>query len=68
MGPGGAPYVVAAQLGQYVPAAVLNLATGAQQDQACLDATEIADSSIQLARYADACHFRTKRNQVCIGD
>ena len=51
MGPGGAPYVVAAQLGQYVPAAVLNLATGAQQDQACLDATEIADSYMR-GRYA----------------
>jgi phage gp36-like protein len=31
-------------LAQYLPAAVLNLATGAQQTQACLDATETMDS------------------------
>jgi hypothetical protein len=42
--PGGAPYVVRAQLGQYGPASVLNLATTAQQDQACLDASEMADA------------------------
>jgi hypothetical protein len=51
MGPGGAPYVTAAQLGQYLPAAVLNLATSAQQDQACLDATEEADAYIR-GRYS----------------
>ena len=47
MGPGGVPYVLPAQLGQYGPAAVLNLATGAQQLQACIDATEIADAKIR---------------------
>jgi hypothetical protein len=47
VGPGGAPYVTSAQLGQYCPPAVLSLATGAQQDQACLDATEVADSYIR---------------------
>lgn len=47
MGPGGAPYVLYTQLGQYGPAAVLNLATVAQQQQACLDATEMADSHIR---------------------
>jgi hypothetical protein len=47
MGPGGAPYVVYTQLGQYGPAAVLNLATVAQQQQACLDATEMADAHIR---------------------
>ena len=34
MGPGGIPYVEASQLGQYGPAATLNLATLAQQQQA----------------------------------
>jgi phage gp36-like protein len=43
-GPGGAPYVEPAQLGQYLPAATLSLATYAQQLQACLDATNQADS------------------------
>jgi phage gp36-like protein len=51
MGPGGAPYVTAAELGQYMPAASLSLATGAQQAQACLDASEEADSYIR-GRYA----------------
>ena len=51
MGPGGAPYVTAAQLAQYIPAATLNLATLAQQDQACVDATEEADSYLR-GRYA----------------
>lgn len=51
MGPGGAPYVTAAQLAQYIPAATLNLATMAQQNQACLDATEEADSYLR-GRYA----------------
>jgi phage gp36-like protein len=51
MGPGGAPYVTAAQLAQYIPAATLNLATLAQQNQACLDATEEADSYLR-GRYA----------------
>jgi hypothetical protein len=35
------------QLGQYLPQSVLNLATVGQQQQACLDATEIADSYIR---------------------
>lgn len=47
MGPGNTPYVTAAQLAQYLPAATLALATGAQQAQACLDATEEADSYIR---------------------
>jgi len=47
MGPGNTPYVTYTQLPQYMPAAVLNLATVAQQQQACLDATEIADSYIR---------------------
>lgn len=47
MGPSGAPYVTASQLGQYLPAATLGLATLAQQTQACLDATEEADSYIR---------------------
>lgn len=44
MGPGGAPYVSVAQLGQYLPVATLNLATPQQQQQACLDASEEADA------------------------
>jgi phage gp36-like protein len=47
MGPGGTPYVVRGDLSQYLPVAVLKLATEAQQDQACLDATEEADSYIR---------------------
>lgn len=47
MGPGGAPYVVPAQLLSSLPAAVLSLATSLQQQQACLDATEEADSYIR---------------------
>lgn len=47
MGPGNTPYVQYTQLGQYLPAAVLNLATVAQQQQAVLDATEMADSCIR---------------------
>lgn len=43
-GPAGAPYVTSAQLPQYFPAAALSLASLAQQDQACLDATEEADA------------------------
>jgi hypothetical protein len=46
-GPGGAPYVDTADLPQYLPLQVLNLATTAQQHQACLDATEEADSYIR---------------------
>ena len=46
-GPGGAPYVTAVQLSNYIPAATLNLATLVQQEQACLDATETADSFIR---------------------
>lgn len=44
MGPGGIPYVQYTQLPAYLPAATLALATQAQQIQACLDATEEADS------------------------
>lgn len=51
MGPNGAPYVTVQQLSQYVPAATLNLATPTQQLQACLDATEEADSYLR-GRYA----------------
>ena len=46
-GPGGAPYCEYTQLLQYLPAATLNQATIAQQQQACLDATEEADSFIR---------------------
>jgi len=47
MGPNGSPYVQPSQLTQYLPAATLNLSTGAQQLQACLDATEEADSYLR---------------------
>jgi hypothetical protein len=47
MGPDGTPYVERTDLAQYLPSQVLNLATTAQQDQACLDATEEADSYIR---------------------
>jgi hypothetical protein len=47
MGPGNTPYVDYTQLPQYLPSQVLNLATVAQQQQACLDATEEADSYIR---------------------
>ena len=40
-----------AQLGQYLPASTLNLATSGQQLQACLDATEEIDSYFR-GRYA----------------
>ncbi len=46
-GPGGAPYVVYTELSQYLPPQVLNLSTVAQQQQACLDATDEADSYIR---------------------
>ena len=42
-GPNGAPYVTPEQLGNYCPAATLNLATPDQQTQACTDATNDAD-------------------------
>lgn len=48
--PGGAPYVTPAQL--QLPPAVLGLATLAQQNQACLDATEEADSYLR-GRYGN---------------
>jgi hypothetical protein len=51
MGPGGTPYVESTQLPQYIPLATLNLATVAQQQQACLDATEEIDSYLR-GRYA----------------
>jgi hypothetical protein len=47
MGPGNTPYVLYTQLAQYLPPATLSLATIAQQQQACLDATEEADSYIR---------------------
>ena len=43
-GPSGAPYCTPSDLPNYLPAATLNLATLAQQNQACIDATEEADS------------------------
>jgi hypothetical protein len=51
MGPNGAPYCVRTDLAQYAPATVLAQATNAQLDQACLDATEEADSYLR-GRYA----------------
>jgi len=44
MGPAGAPYCVVADLANYLPASVIALASSGQQTQACLDATEEADS------------------------
>lgn len=44
MGPNGAPYVQASQLGQYGPAATLSLVPIPVQVQACLDASARADS------------------------
>lgn len=52
MGPGGSPYVVASQLPQYGPPAMIGLATSAQQDQACLDATEEMDGFLR-GRYGN---------------
>lgn len=49
MGPNGAPYVIPQQIP--LQAATLNLATPAQQLQACLDASEQADSYMR-GRYA----------------
>lgn len=43
-GPAGAPYCTPSQLAQVVQPAVLSLATGAQQTQACVNATAEADS------------------------
>jgi Protein of unknown function (DUF1320) len=51
VGPGGAPYVTPAQLALFAPAALLALATGAQQEQACLHASETLDSYFR-GRYA----------------
>jgi Protein of unknown function (DUF1320) len=42
-GPGGASYCTPSVLSNYIPAATLNLATSAQQLQACADATSAAD-------------------------
>ena len=50
-GPGNASYVTPAQLPQYMPLAVLNLATLVQQTQACADATDMADAFMN-GRYA----------------
>ena len=46
-GPGGVPYVLRQMLPQYLPQAVLDLATTTQQDQACIDATEEIDSYLR---------------------
>ncbi len=51
MGPGDSPYCTRANLAQYLPAAVLALASNAQQDQACIDATQEADSYLR-GRYS----------------
>jgi hypothetical protein len=50
--PTGTPYVLPSQLGQYLPSAALNLGTTAEQQQACLDATEEADSYLR-GRYGN---------------
>lgn len=47
MGPGDTPYVLYTELPQYLPVQVVNLATVQQQQQACIDATEEADSYIR---------------------
>ena len=44
----GDPYVLPAQLPQYLPAAVVNLATAGQQMQACIDTSETADSYFRI--------------------
>ena len=57
---GGLPYVQYSSptgpgyLAQYIPAQVLALATPAQWQQACLDATELADSNLR-GRYTLPC-------------
>jgi hypothetical protein len=50
-GPNGSPYCSPTNLGQYLPAATLSLATAAQQQQACTDATNRADAYMN-GRYA----------------
>jgi hypothetical protein len=45
--PGPLPYVTAAQLPNYWPAAAFNGTTTPQQNQCCLDATEEADSYLR---------------------
>lgn len=47
MGPGGAPYCTVADLALYVPAAMLASFPLAQQTQACLDASAVADSYLR---------------------
>ncbi len=51
MGPGGTPYATASDLAGYLPASTLALASGANQDLACLNATETADSDLR-GRYS----------------
>lgn len=51
MGPNGAPYCIPTDLSQYLPEAVLSQVDAGVQLQACLDATEEADSYIR-GRYA----------------
>jgi hypothetical protein len=50
--PGPLPYVTATRLANYWPAAAFNGTTLAQQNQACLDATEEADSYLR-GRYGN---------------
>lgn len=47
MGPGDTPYCVRADLAVYLPDSVLSLTTTDIQDQACLDATQEADSYLR---------------------
>jgi hypothetical protein len=51
MGPGNTPYVAYTLLPNYGPPAMIGLATVAQQQQACIDATEELDSYFR-GRYA----------------
>ncbi len=47
MGPGDTPYCVRSDLSNYLPPATLDLVDTAIQDQACIDATQEADSYIR---------------------
>lgn len=51
MGPGGVPYCDRTDLAKYLPESWLALASDAVQDQACIDASEEADSYMR-GRYA----------------
>lgn len=50
--PTGTPYVLPADLPQYAPCAVVGLGTVTEQEQACLGATETADSYLR-GRYGN---------------